>query len=254
MPTHSAPGPSLGAGLEPSARRRTVQLVAVLIVVGSVTWRRGEYFSGSLDPVVLAKGAVSMLALALAFGLARSGSRPRLGTGSVWLLALLLGSSVFGAWSSGRLLAGGLVGVRVAVLGATVFFLLRAAPAERVLPAIGWACGGVAAVGSVTGLPSLASGRLAGGIPAMDPNELALLAGIAIAFLAWRAVLGDARWSAALAGGYFLAVVWVTGSRTGLLMLLAGIVVMAIAVTAALSSGLQDAIGSIVDKITGLLS
>jgi Flp pilus assembly pilin Flp len=41
---------------------------------------------------------------------------------------------------------------------------------------------------------------------------------------------------------------------TEYVVLLAGIVVMAIAVTAALSSGLQDAIGSIVDKITGLLS
>jgi O-antigen ligase len=197
-------------------------------VVGSVTWRRGEYFTGSLDPVVLAKAAVSVLALVLAFGLAQSGPRPRLGTASLWLLGVVLGSSVFGALSSGRLVAGGVVGVRVAILGATVFFLLRSAPAGEVLTAIAWACGGIAVVGSVTGLPSLASGRLAGGIPAMDPNELALLAGVAVTFLAWRTVLGHAGWSAAVVGVYLLGVLWVTGSRTGLLMLLAGIALMAV--------------------------
>jgi O-antigen ligase len=203
-------------------------LAAALTVVGSVGWRRGEYFSGSVDPVVVAKALVSLLALVMAFSLAASGNRRRSGTGSLWWLGLVLGSSVFGALTAGNLTAGGVVAVRVAVLGSTVFFLLRATEAVQVLGDVAWSCGAVAVVAAVTGAASLSTGRLAGGLPAVDPNELALLAGVVVVFLAWRAVLGEARWSAAVAAPLFLAVVWLTGSRTALLMLIAGVLVMAL--------------------------
>jgi O-antigen ligase len=203
-------------------------VVAALAVVGSVGWRRGEYFSGSLDPVVVAKALVSLVALTLAFSLAASGNRRRLGTGSLWCLGLVLGSSVFGALTAGNLTAGGVVAVRVAILGSTVFFLLRAVDAVQVLGDVAWSCGAVAVVAAVTGLGSLSTGRLAGGVPAVDPNELALLAGVVVVFLAWRAVLGEARWSAAVASPLLLAVVWLTGSRTALLVLIVGVLVMAL--------------------------
>jgi len=97
-----------------------------------------------------------------------------------------------------------------------------------VLTDLTWACGSVAVVAAVTGLPTITTGRLAGGIPAIDPNELALLSGVVVVVLAWRTVLGEARWSAGFVGLFFLGVIWVTGSRTGLLMLLLGIAVMAV--------------------------
>jgi hypothetical protein len=201
--------------------------VALLLVASTVGWRRGEYFSGSIDPVVAGKGLLSLLALAGAFALAQAGPRNRLGTGSVWVLAVLLGSSVMGALTHGTLLAGSLVAVRIVILAATVFFLLRATTVLAFFSALSWACGTVGLVAAVTGLPTLAAtGRLAGGVPMLSPNELALLAGIVVAFVAWRTVLGEPGWRPTAAALLALAVIWETGSRTGLLMLMLGILVM----------------------------
>jgi hypothetical protein len=208
--------------------RPLLALAALLVVVGSVGWRRGEYFTGSLDPVVVAKAVVSLLALGLAALLAGSGARRRVGTGSLWWLGLLLSSSVLGAVTAGHLVAGGVVAVRVALLGVTVLLLVRAAPAVDVLTAMVRACVAVAVVAALTGLPSYADGRLAGGVPAIDPNELALLAGLGVLHLTWRTVLGRAGAPAAAAAGVLLGVVWATGSRTALLVLVVAVLVMAV--------------------------
>ena len=205
-----------------------LQLVTLLMVLGAVDWRRGAYFAGSVDPVVLSKALVAGLGLLLAYGLASARRGHRLGTLSVWGLAVVLGSSLWGALTGGQLLGGGVMAVRVAVLGGTVFFLLRAAPSLEVLRRTAQACGAVAVVASLTGLPEMTDGRLAGGLPAMDPNALALLAGIPLVVLAWRTVLGEAGWGIATGGLYFLAVLWLTGSRTALLMLLVGVAAMAL--------------------------
>jgi hypothetical protein len=204
------------------------RLVALLAVLGSVTWRRGEYFTGALDPVVLAKAFVTLVALGLAFALAQPTSRRRLGTASLWWLGVVLVSSLFGALTADHLRAGGIVAVRVVMLGATVFFLLRAAPALRVLTDIAWACGAVAVVAALTGLPGMDGGRLAGGLPAMAPNELALLAGVGVALLAWRTLLGGAGWATGFAAVFLLGIIWESGSRTVLLGLVAGAAVMAV--------------------------
>jgi O-antigen ligase len=47
-----------------------------------------------------------------------------------------------------------------------------------------------------------------------------------VAVLAWRTVVEEAGWLDAVAGAFFLGVVWETGSRTALIMLLVGIAVM----------------------------
>jgi O-antigen ligase len=109
-----------------------------------------------------------------------------------------------------------------------VHLLLRAAPGLQVLTSLAVACGAVAAVAAVTGLPTLAEGRLAGGVPALSPNELSLLAGVVVLVLAWRTVLGRAGWADAVTGAAFLGVIWATESRTGLLMLLVALAVMAL--------------------------
>jgi hypothetical protein len=249
-------------GGSPAARGGSpliVRLIALLVVVGAVGWRRGEYFSGSLDPVVLAKAVVSLVALAAALLVARSGPRRRLGTGSLWWLGVLLGSSVLGALTAGNVQAGGVVAVRVAVVGATTYFLLRAAPAVQVVTSMAWACGVVAAVAAITGYPTLSEGRLAGGVPAVDPNDLALLAGVAVVVLASRAVLDRVSWTGGLAMVFLLGVIWATGSRTGLLMLLVGIFVMALHIRRArvglVVTGLVlGAVGAVVVVATGVLT
>ncbi|MGY1739068.1 O-antigen ligase family protein [Geodermatophilus sp. SYSU D00684] len=217
------------SAVPPRARSRAlVTLTALLVVVGSVGWRRGEYFTGSLDPVVVAKACVSVLALALAFLLAQAGPRRRVGTGTVWWLGLLLACTVLGALTAGHLVAGGVVAVRVALLAATVLLLLRAVSAVDVLTAVVRSCVAVALVAAATGLPTSDDGRLAGGVPAIDPNELALLASIGVLYVAWRTVVGRAGVPAALTAVVLSGVVWATGSRTALLMLLLGVAAMAL--------------------------
>ncbi|MFW3170533.1 hypothetical protein [Geodermatophilus sp. CPCC 206100] len=212
------PSPLRGTG--------TRYLIALLLVAGTVGWRRGQYFSGSLDPVVLAKAALTLLAVVLALLAAAAGPRRRLGTGTWWAVALLLGSSVFGALTAGTLLPGVVVAARVAVLVVAVTCLLRTATVRETATALAAACGTVGLVAALTGLPGAATGRLAGGLPPLSPNELALLAGIVVLVVAWLAVLEQPRWWSAPVVVAALAVVWATGSRTGLLMLLLGLAVV----------------------------
>jgi O-antigen ligase len=222
-------GVSTAARRAPSkapGRRPAVFAVALLLVVATVGWRRGSYFAGSLDPVVLTKASLSLLALALAFLLAQSAHRRRLGTASLWWLGVVLGSSVIGALATEGLVAGGTVAVRVAVLTAAVFFLLRAAPSMQVLTGMVAACGVVALVAAGTGLATLGTGRLAGGIPALSPNELSLLAGVVVLYLAWRIVHGESTVANTVTAVVFLGVIWATESRTGLLMVLLGCLVI----------------------------
>ncbi len=235
-------------------------LVAVLLVAATVGWRRGTYFAGSVDPVVLAKGAVSAVALVLALLAAAAGPRTRVGTGTLWVLALLLGGSVFGALTAGTPLAGGMVAARVAVVALAVFLLLRSSDARSVVVALTGACGLVAAAAAVTGLPSAAdTGRLAGGLPPLAPNELALLAGVVVLVGTWRLLCDGGRWPVALAVVAALGVVWATGSRTGLAMLVLGVAVVVAHVRrppvwAVVGGLVAAAAGSAVVLGTGLLA
>jgi O-antigen ligase len=244
----------------PAGQGSVVRLIVVLLLVAcTVGWRRGQYFSGSLDPVVAAKGALSGLALALAFFAAQPGPRRRLGTGSVWVIGAILGSSVFGALVHGTLMASGLVAVRVAVLAAAVFFLLRSAGVHEVFSSLALACGGVGLVAAITGRPSAAAGRLAGGVPPLSPNELALLAGIVVVFVAWRTVMGELSWRLGAAGVIALGIVWATGSRTALIMLLAALAVMALHIRRArvglvVGALVLGGVGAIAALTTGVLS
>jgi hypothetical protein len=207
-----------------------VAVVSLLMVASTVVWRRGDIFSGSLDVVVVGKAALSVLALVLAFlsVLSGAGDRRRLGTGSLWFLAVLLAASVFGALTHGTLMAGAVVAVRVVIVALTVFLLLRAAAPHQVIAGVVWASGTVALVAAGTNPGSAGSGRLEGGLPPLNPNELALLSAIVVLAVLWRVVLGEVRWYLWGTAAVFLGIIWLTGSRTALLMLVAGVVVMAV--------------------------
>ncbi len=233
-------------------------LVALLLVAATVGWRRGQYFTGSLDPVVLGKAALSGLALLLALLAASAGPRVRVGTGTLWLLAALLGGSVFGALTAGGVAAAGTVAVRVAVVALAVFLLLRSSDPRSVLLALARACGVVAAVATATGLRAGPADRLAGGLPGLSPNELALLAGVVVLVGSWRVLCDGARWPTGLAVLAGLAVVWATGSRTGLAMLVLGIGVVVVHVRrlpvwAVVGALVTAAAGSVVAVATGVV-
>lgn len=213
------------------ARPRAAALLPVLlVVVGSVAWRRGDVFSGGVDPVVAAKALVSLVALALAFRLDhRSTAGRRVGTGSMWVLAVVLVASVLGALGHGTLVPSAVVAVRVAILAVTVRLLVRALGPATMLSAVIWACGIVGGVAAVSGVPSvLAGGRLFGGVPPLNPNEIALLAGVVVLGAAWPAMLGRGTPRQAVVALGALAVLWLTGSRTSLVVLLLALAVAAV--------------------------
>jgi hypothetical protein len=202
-------------------------LCVFLLVLTTVGWRRGTYFSGSLDEVVVAKGLLSVVALALAFFGTRRASL-RVGTGSLWAVGVLLAASVLGALTHGPLVAGGVIAVRVTILALTVVLLLRCYSSRQFFSALARACAGIGGVAAVTGLPTLSSGRLAGGFPQLAPNELALLASLVVLYAAWRIAVADGGGAEVAVAVVALGVLWLTGSRTALLMLLPALMIIAL--------------------------
>ena len=96
-------------------------------------------------------------------------------------------------------------------------------------------------------------------MPPLSPNELALLAGIVVVFVAWRIVLGEFSWRLGASAVIALGIVWATGSRTALLMLLVALAVMAMHVRRArvglvVGGLILGGVGAIMALTTGVLS
>ncbi|SOE01060.1 hypothetical protein [Blastococcus haudaquaticus] len=236
-----------------------VAVVSLLMIASTVVWRRGDIFSGGLDAVVVGKGVLSVLALVLAFLAVPPRERaPRLGTGSLWFLGTMLVAGLLGALAFGTLLPTAVIAVRIVILAATVFLLLRSVPAIEVLGGIVWACAVVVAVATVTGVSTLTSGRLEGGLPPLNPNEMAALAAVVVLWCVWRIVAGEVRVLGLLLAAAYLGVIWATGSRTALAMLLLAVAVMALhlrrpAVGLVVGGLLLAGVGSLVAVGTGVV-
>lgn len=198
-----------------SMRLLTVWLV---VLVSCVAWRRGVYYSGGLDVVVLAKAALGVLALVLAATAPRTGpSWAQLRAGPVPWVGVYLAVSVVGALLHGTGFATVVLAARVVLITLTVVLLVRAYPWPELTSALTTAMLLLAGVGTVTGLGSLAeSGRLYGGVPPLNANEISLLVGVPVVCLAWRCANRCGTWWDAVAIPPLLGIVWLTGTRTGL--------------------------------------
>jgi hypothetical protein len=218
-------------------------IVSVLLVSSTVSWRSGTYFSGSLDPVVVMKAVLSVAALALAVR-SLSGTRAGIPIGprSVAFVTAFLLATCIGGWAADSTFASLVLAVRIAILAAVMMCLLQAYAVDDVLKAMVRVMAAIAVLGAVSSVAPafsgsysdaparlvtiLASGRLAGGIPPLHPNELAFLCGVVVLALVWRVVEGRARhwdWAAIAA---LMGVIWLTGSRTGLTALTIAMIVM----------------------------
>lgn len=204
-----------------NAHRIAVCTVALVAVVSVVSWRTGAIFDGSVDTVVIAKAVLAIVALGGALAIrAMTTSRFPLGMRSTVLLFLAAGVSMLGGIDSGHALPTMVVGVRLAFLVAIVLTLLSCTPWRLVLGAILGAMGTVAVVAAVTGLPSYAaSGRLAGGIPEVQENELAGLAALPLLALVALLFRDGIRLILVVPAIVLVSIVWATESRTALLAL-----------------------------------
>ncbi|SDN47893.1 hypothetical protein SAMN05660642_04916 [Geodermatophilus siccatus] len=231
------------------------------MVASTVAWRRGDIFAGAVDPVVVVKGLLSLLALAIALVVVqtRGGHLRQLGTGTLWFLGIFMTVSAMGALTYGTLVTSAVLTFRLLVLGSTVFLLLRAAPALQVVGALVRSCAAIALLAAMTGVVMAGQEpRLEGGIPPAHPNELALLSSVVVVWVVARVVVERATWLEALTAVVLLGVVWATGSRTALIMLVVAVLAMTVLVRrprAGLVVGTQCilAVGIIVVYWTGAI-
>lgn len=204
-----------------NAHRIAVCTVALVAVVSVVSWRTGAIFDGSVDTVVIAKAVLAVVALGGAVAVrVMTTSRFPLGMRSTLLLLLAAGVSMLGGIASGHAVPTLVVGVRLAFLVAIVLTLLSCTPWRLVLGGILGAMGAVAVVAAVTGLPSYAAtGRLAGGIPEVQENELAGLAALPLLALVALLFRDGIRLVLVVPAIVLVSIVWATQSRTALLAL-----------------------------------
>ncbi|WP_107771165.1 hypothetical protein [Nocardioides sediminis] len=226
MNTHTQARPSV---VRPPTPPRLVVLAAhaapfrlyvvfLLLLVASVAWRRGAYFSGGVDSVVLAKAGLTMLA----FLIAALTPRPRGATATLrgapllWLLAYLSVATV-GAFLVGDPLPSFVLAARVGLLALTVLLVMLSHPWPTALSALAGSMLLLAAFGAATGVSSLAeTGRLYGGIPPLNANAICFLVSVPLVITFWRCVTDGGRWFEYAALPVMLGVVWLTGARTGL--------------------------------------
>ncbi|WP_315771551.1 O-antigen ligase family protein [Rhodococcoides kroppenstedtii] len=207
--------PSLGARLP-----RRIWLPLLLLLVASIPWRRGAYFSGGLDTVVIAKAALTVVAASLALPY---GALPRRAVPAApfVLLGLYLTISAFGAWMYGDLIPTLALVMRVGLAAVVVYCLLSSFDTADVLMGLARGMLVVGGFAAVTGLPTLSSGRLSGGLPPIAPNEIAILCGVPFIVLFWRAVyVGRSRLDVLLLVALAVTV-YATASRTGIALLVA---------------------------------
>lgn len=216
----------------PHQSLHVAHVVWVLLVAATVPWRSGTFYSGGADPVVLGKAALSVLALGIA-GWAAVRKMPRLPVPAApgLLLVPYLAVTVIGGIANDAAAPSIVVAVRVAILMATVCLLAAVYPVAELARTLVHVLGACVGIAVITGLGSY-SGRLAGGIPPLDPNLLALLSSvIAIWLLAKVLMAKDSLWELAALGGVFIVVV-MTGSRTGIAALGAAGAAMILRMTA----------------------
>jgi hypothetical protein len=197
-----------------------------LVVLSVVSWRPDTLFTGGLDPVVVGKAVVAFAAFLCALAIYyRQRIRGRVGIRSMSLLLLVVAISCLGALAGGGPMPSLILAVRIVLVAATVYVLVRSAAPLDVLKTLLIAMGILTVIGAVTGIPEfLAEGRLASGVPAMRPNELA---GIAAPPLVALAISILRKGLTAGTGGLLLSlsvILLATGSRTTLFVTVLAVV------------------------------
>lgn len=203
--------------------------MCLLLVFATVSWRPDTFYAGGFDPVVIAKALLSGLALSMAWNARLRCAEPQpIRTRALWFVLAYLALATFGAWSRAELVPSAVLAVRVLIIAATVMLLARSFGREALLRAWLGAQATVALLAAATGLPSLATGRLQGGLPPLHPNEVATLCALPAVGLVWLVLQGRARAFHTLALVVLLALIWLTGSRTSLLAAFVAMAIMAV--------------------------
>lgn len=214
------------------ARSRATLAIAVwiVLVVTVTAWRKGIYFEGALDSVVVAKAGLQVVALALAVLLRKMSSYTYPVAGGPLLAVLaVLAVSTIGALQAGNFTASAVLVVRVVLLASTVVLLVSVVPRTEALRQIVVGVGVVGAILALTGVGSIASGgRLEGVVLPLSPNGLIVLCAIPALAAIHRVISGRATPGTVAAACFFSAACLLTQSRTALLGMAIAVVVLVV--------------------------
>jgi hypothetical protein len=214
----------------------TPLVISALLVVSLLPWRYLVFYSGGVDPVVVAKAAVGAAALGLACLTAPAGALDRVRPRTFVLVALYLMVGLVGALGAGGLTTSLVLAVRVAMVAFTVLFLVVSYPPAVLVNSLSTAMGALGLVLGASGVPDLVAGtgspitagRLAPALIPVGPNELALLFSVPILVLVWRMSRGGGRGWHLFFLVLLVGLTLLTGSRTGLLALALGVFLLVV--------------------------
>jgi hypothetical protein len=156
------------------ARTATAIVIWIALIVSVTAWRRGVYFEGAFDIVVIAKAALQGVALAMGLFLKKT-ARTAYPVAGGPLLAVLavLAVSMIGALQAGETNASTVLVVRTVLISVTVVLLVSVFSRREVLGQLVIAIGITGGILAVTGVGTMAGGgRLEGTLLPISPNGL----------------------------------------------------------------------------------
>lgn len=207
-------------------------VVCFLAISAQVPWRANVFYDGGADPVVLAKGALTLTALGIGVAIVRSrGHRFDVPASPfLWVFAFL-GCTVLGAAADGRLVPTVVLAVRVLLVLLIVAVLMSTYRPQDVLHAVIVVFGLLVVVATLTTLALGTTGRLRGGLPPLHANELASLAVMCLIWVVARLFRGEDRPASVLFVPACIAIIILTESRTSLAAGAAALVVLVLFAT-----------------------
>jgi hypothetical protein len=192
-------------------------VVCFLTISAQVPWRPDVFYSGGADPVVLAKAALTLLALGIGVLVVRSrGHRFDVPASPFLWVFGFLACTVLGAAADGRLVPTVVLAVRVLLVLLIVAVLMSTYRPQDVLHAVIVVFGLLVVVATITTLALGTTGRLRGGLPPLHANELASLAVMCLLWVVARMFRGEDRPASILFIPACVAIIVLTQSRTSL--------------------------------------
>jgi hypothetical protein len=192
-------------------------VVCLLAISAQVPWRPDVFYDGGADPIVLAKGLLTLTALGIGAAIVRSrGHRFDVPASPfLWVFAFLA-CTVLGAAADGRLVPTAVLAVRVLLVLLIVATLMSTYRPQDVLHAVVVVFAVLIVVATLTTLALGTTGRLRGGLPPLHANELASLTVMCLIWVVARLFRGEDRPATVLYVPACIAIILLTQSRTSL--------------------------------------
>ena len=192
-------------------------IVCFLMISAQVPWRPDVLYNGGADPVVLAKGVLTLTGLGIGWWVVRArGHRFNVPASPFLWMSAFLACSLLGAAADDRLLPTAVLAARVMLVLLIIGMLMSTYRPQDVLHAVIVVFGLLVVVATVTTLVLGTTGRLHGGLPPLHANELASLAVMCLLWVCARMFRGEDQPASMLLVPACIGIVVLTQSRTSL--------------------------------------